>query len=56
VATIVAGPSVKSGKRSDVPFTHYSILRTIEHGWSLQPLGLGGCACTKPLTVFFVAR
>jgi hypothetical protein len=56
VATIVAGPLAKSGKRSDVPFTHYSILRTIEQGWSLQPLGLAGCACTKPLTVFFSSR
>ena len=35
VATLVIGPGVKRAYRSAVSHTHYSLLRTIEDGWSL---------------------
>jgi hypothetical protein len=56
VATIVAGPAVIPGARSAVPFTHYSILRTIEDSWGLPPLSPAGCLCAEPMTAFFAGR
>lgn len=38
VSTVFAGPAAKRGYRSDVAYTHYSLLRTIEKGWGLAPL------------------
>ena len=35
VATLVISPSVGSGLRSDIPFDHYSLLRTIQDAWGL---------------------
>jgi hypothetical protein len=53
VATIVAGPKVAHGYRSTVKYTHYSLLRTIEASWHLDPVGMAGCACTLPMAEFF---
>jgi phosphatidylinositol-3-phosphatase len=39
VATLVLGPLVRPGARSDEYLTHYSILRTIEDAWGLSRLG-----------------
>jgi phospholipase C len=38
IPTILAGPVVKKGYESSNAFTHYSLLRTIEQAWNLQPL------------------
>ena len=38
VSTIFAGPAAKKAFRSDTPYTHYSLLRTIEDVWDLPPL------------------
>lgn len=38
VATVFAGPAARKGYTSDTRFTHYSLLRTIEDGWGLEPL------------------
>ena len=38
VATIFAGPAAKRGYRTDIPYGHYSLLRTIEDAWDLDPL------------------
>jgi hypothetical protein len=34
-ATLVISPLVPPGTRSDIPHTHYSLLRTIENAWGL---------------------
>ena len=38
VVTIFAGPAAKKSYESAVPYTHYSLLRTIENLWGLAPL------------------
>ncbi len=38
IATIVSGPLVTPGTRSDVPHSHYSLLRTIQDGFGLDCL------------------
>jgi len=44
VATVLAGPAARSGTRSARPYTHYSLLRTVEEAWHLQPLAKGDAA------------
>lgn len=39
VATLIIGPGVIPGIRSETAQTHYSLLRTIEESWGLAPLG-----------------
>jgi phosphatidylinositol-3-phosphatase len=39
VATLVISPHGKRGYQSQVPYNHYSLLRTIEDGWQLGELG-----------------
>ena len=39
VATILVSPQAKNGFQDDTPYTHYSILKTIEQAWSLPFLG-----------------
>jgi hypothetical protein len=36
--TVWAGPLVKKGYASSYPYTHYSLLATIEANWNLPPL------------------
>jgi acid phosphatase len=53
IATLVISPLVRPGFRSDVPYTHYALLRTIEAAWGLPPLGQAGCACAATMADFF---
>ena len=48
VATIVAGPLVRPHAQSKQPYTHYSLLRTIEDAWGLP--WLGQSATATPIT------
>jgi phosphatidylinositol-3-phosphatase len=56
IATIVAGPDVRRGDRSSVPYDDYSILRTITESLHLAPLRQAACRCTKPLDALFSRR
>jgi phosphatidylinositol-3-phosphatase len=38
VATLVIAQGVPAGYRSQIPYNHYSLLRTIETAWGLAPL------------------
>ncbi len=38
IVTIFAGPGAAKGVRSELPYNHYSILRTIEMLFGLEPL------------------
>jgi hypothetical protein len=42
VATILLSPMITAGTVDDTPYTHYSILATLEKGWDLPLLGLAG--------------
>jgi len=53
IPTILAGPTVRPGLRSALPYDGYSILRTIEDSWGLPRLGWAACRCTPPLTALF---
>jgi hypothetical protein len=50
---IVAGPDVRAGGKSSLPYDHYSILRTISKALRVQPLGHAACPCTRPLDALF---
>jgi phospholipase C len=39
IATVVISPGVRRGTRSATPYTHYSLLRTTETLFGLEPLG-----------------
>lgn len=49
VLTVFTGPAAKPGARSGRPYTHYSLLRTIEDSWHLAPLAEGDAAAA-PMT------
>ncbi|MDN4645847.1 alkaline phosphatase family protein [Arthrobacter sp. PsM3] len=38
IAAVFAGPAARKGYTSETRFTHYSLLRTIEDAWGLNPL------------------
>jgi phospholipase C len=46
VVTVLAGPAARPGARSARPYTHYSLLRTIEEAWHLAPLAKDDAAAT----------
>src|SRR2546426_2505493 len=50
--TVWAGPAVKHGFQSNVPYDHYSALRTIEANWNLAPLTANDTAAV-PMNEFF---
>lgn len=50
---IVAAARGKNGFASDVPYTHYSVLRTIEDSWKLERLGESGRTDTLPMADMF---
>ena len=54
VATLVVAAGVPKGFRSHVPYTHYSLLHTIESAWNLLPLTAND-AGASPMTDFFPA-
>jgi phosphatidylinositol-3-phosphatase len=51
VVTLVISPLSKPGYQSPVPYTHYSLLRTIEDAWELPALGQASGAA--PMADFF---
>lgn len=51
VALIAAGPAIAQGVRSQTPYDHYSLLRTIEDAWGLPPLR--SAAGAAPMTDLF---
>ncbi|MGH2458992.1 MAG: alkaline phosphatase family protein, partial [Chloroflexota bacterium] len=53
VATLVIAPNSKPGYRSETPYTHYSLLRTVEDAWQLGHLGHAGDPTTNPMADFF---
>jgi hypothetical protein len=53
VVTLVISPLGRTGFRSSVPETHYSLLRTIEDSWGLPRLGGASCACTAAMREYF---
>jgi phospholipase C len=52
IATVLAGPTVKSGFQDPTSYNHYSLLRTIEDNWGLPPLTANDAAAT-PMTNSF---
>ena len=48
IATLVLAPSARVGVTSNVPYTHYSVLRTIEDALGLQLLNHAGDAEVQP--------
>jgi phosphatidylinositol-3-phosphatase len=54
VPTLVIADGVPKGFRSDVAYTHYSLLRTIESAWNLAPLTANDAAAS-PMADFFPA-
>ncbi len=46
VATVLLSPLVVAGTQSDIPYTHYSLLATLEDGWGLSRLGHAADAAT----------
>jgi acid phosphatase len=53
IATLVISPLGRPGFKSEVPYTHYSLLRTIETAWGLPLLGNAGCRCAPTMADFF---
>jgi len=53
IATLVISPLGRAGFSSNVQYTHYSLLRTIETAWQLPLLGRANCDCALPMADFF---
>jgi len=54
IATLVIADDIPPGYISQVPYNHYSLLRTIEESWGLAPL-TGNDAAAVPMSDFFPA-
>ena len=54
IATLVISPLGQSGFSSDIQYTHYSLLRTIEAAWQLPLMGQADCDCALPMADFFI--
>jgi phosphatidylinositol-3-phosphatase len=54
IATILAGPDVRHGGRSNAPVDHYGVLATIEEAFSLPPLGGAAGTLSGRLGALFV--
>ncbi len=50
IATILVSPQVKNGFQDDTPYSHYSLLKTIETAWDLSLLGHSADAETTLIT------
>jgi hypothetical protein len=50
ITTLLISKLVKVGFRDDTPYTHYSVLKTIEDAWGLQQLGHSADAQTPLIT------
>jgi acid phosphatase len=55
IPTLVIANGVPKGFKSQVPYNHYSLLRTIESAWNLAPLTANDAAAT-PMADFFPAN
>jgi hypothetical protein len=56
IVTLVISPLlVQPGFRSDTPYDHYSLLRTITAAWGLPPLAKANCDCAATMGDFFTA-
>jgi acid phosphatase len=53
VPTLVLAAAGKRGYHSAVPYSHYSLLRSIEDAWQLGHLGHAGDPQTSPMADFF---
>jgi hypothetical protein len=53
VATLVISPLGKPGFASDVAYSHYSLLRTIEVAWGLPLMRKANCDCSPAMADFF---
>src|SRR4029453_11800263 len=49
VATIVAGPGVRSGGRDPTPYDHYALLRSLEQRFGLRPLRQAAARRTRTI-------
>ncbi len=49
VATILVSPLVKQGFQDNTPYSHYSLLKTIEDSWGLTELGQSASPDTNPI-------
>ena len=52
VATLVIASGVPAGFKSQIPYDHYSLLRTIETAWGLAPLTANDAAATAMCDFF----
>lgn len=52
IALVIAAKG-KQGYQSQTPYTHYSVLRTIEEGWQLGLMGGAGDPGTQAMSDFF---
>ncbi len=56
IATIVAGPLVRSGAQLRSPVDHYGVLGSIEEAFGLAPLGMAADPRSGRLNAVFVRR
>ena len=50
IATVLISPQVKENFQDEMPYSHYSILKTISEAWSLPYLGHAADAETPLIT------
>lgn len=53
IDTLVISPLGRPGFTSNVPYDHYSLLRTIEEAWGMPPLRKADCDCSPAMVDFF---
>jgi phosphatidylinositol-3-phosphatase len=54
VTTILAGPVVRTQYKSSAQYSHYSLLKTIETNWGLQPFNQTTDGQATPMSEFFI--
>jgi hypothetical protein len=52
IPTILVGSGITPGTQSSAPYTHYSVLKTIETAWSLPPLTANDAAAQPIADIF----
>jgi phosphatidylinositol-3-phosphatase len=55
ILTMLISPLTKPAYQSQIAYSHYSLLRTIEQAWGMPLLGKANCDCSQPLADFFPA-
>ena len=56
VGALVLSPRARMGAVSSVPYNHFALLRTIEHAFDLEPLGLASADGVSPFGDDVLAR